>query len=147
MKYEKYHIEAFSSFLKYEFVSKGPNGHIRKQVIFRQTENARVYNLGFGDVDDESGEINDITVTNNNDSQKILATVGLTVLHFFEKNPDKYVFAIGSTQARTRLYRMGISNNLTEIAEKFEIFGYKGEKWENFKKETDYQAFLIRKIS
>ena len=147
MKYDKYHIETSSSFLKFEFVSKGPNGDIRKQVIFRQTDHADVFNLGFGDVDHNTGQINDITITNNNDSQKVLATVALTVLRFFEKNPDKYVFATGSTKSRTRLYKMGISSNLEEIKENFEVFGFDGIKWEAFRKERDYDAFLIRKIS
>jgi len=147
MKYEKYHIETSSSFLKFEFISKGPNGSIKKQVIFRQTDNANVYNLGFGDVDKTTGEINDVVITNNNDSQKVLATVALTVLRFFEKNPHKFVFAVGSTKSRTRLYRMGISNNLEEIKENFEVFGYNDAKWEVFSKEKDYEAFLIRKIS
>lgn len=146
MKYDKYHIEASSSYLKFEFISEGPQGNIKKQVIFRQTNNISVYNLGFGDVDDITGEISDSTISNNNDSQKVLATVALAVLHFFDKYPDKYVFATGSTKSRTRLYRMGISNNLEEIEGNFEVFGYNGTAWETFGRGRDYEAFLIRKI-
>jgi len=72
MKYEKYYIEASSSFLKYEFISNGPNGNVRKQVVFKQTENELVFNVGFGDVDDRTGDINDIVITNNNDYQAFL---------------------------------------------------------------------------
>ena len=71
----------------------------------------------------------------------------MTVVMFFENNPDKFVFATGSTESRTRLYRMGISNNLEEIRENFEVFGYQGNKWEIFAKGRDYEAFLIKKIS
>ncbi|HMH21572.1 MAG TPA: hypothetical protein VK563_07345 [Puia sp.] len=147
MKYERYHIESSSSFLKFEFISKGPKGNIKKQVIFRQTDDPDVYNLGFGDVDPDTGDINDIAVTNNNDSQKVLATVAWTVVSFFERNPGKFVFATGSTTSRTRLYRIGISTNLKEIQKDFEIFGYQGFKWEIFEPGKDYEAFLIRNIS
>lgn len=147
MKYEKYHIETSSSFLKFEFVSNGPKGNIKKQVIFRQTDNPEVFNLGFGDVDHKTGEINDVVISNNNDSQKVLATVALTVLRFFEKNQNKYVFATGSTSARTRLYKIGISNNLEEIKENFEVFGFNSKTWEVFERTGAYEAFLIRKIA
>jgi len=147
MKYEKYHIETSSSFLKFEFISKGPKGNIKKQVIFKQTDNPDVYNLGFGDIDPDTGEISDMAITNNNDSQKVLATVALTGLSFFEKHPGKFIFAIGSTKSRTRLYRIGLSTNLEEIQKDFEIFGYQGNSWESFEKERDYEAFHIRKKS
>ena len=148
MRHEKYHIETSSTSLKFEFVSNGPNGTIRKQVLFRQTDNPKVYNLGFGDVDEVTGEINDLSISNNNDSQKVLATVALTVVEFFERYPDKYVFASGSTQSRTRLYRIGISNNLEEIKKDFEIFGFnEHNRWDVFQKQANYDAFLIRKFS
>lgn len=148
MRHAKYHIETSSTSLKFEFVSNGPNGTIRKQVLFRQTNNPKVYNLGFGDVDEVTGEINDLSISNNNDSQKVLATVALTVTDFFERYPDKYVFATGSTKSRTRLYRIGISNNLEEIKKDFEVFGFnENNQWEVFQKRTNYDAFLIRKFS
>ncbi|ANI88949.1 hypothetical protein A9P82_06350 [Arachidicoccus ginsenosidimutans] len=145
MKNEKYYIESNSSLLRFEFFSEGPNGKIKKQVIFRQTDNPKVFNLGFGDVDIETGIISDIVITNNSDSKKVLATVALTVLKFFEKYPDKYVFATGSTPSRTRLYRIGISNNFEEISDFLEVFGYNGQDWEIFKKGKEYDAFLVRK--
>ena len=115
MQFEKYEIEASSSLLRFEFYSTGPKGKIKKQVAFKAFENnPNVFNIGFGDVD-KDGNINDLTITNNEDSQKVLATVVLTVLRFFEKYPNYYVYATGSTKARSRLYRMGISNNLAEI--------------------------------
>jgi len=68
MTHAKYHIETSLDFIKFEFVSKGPTGAIRKQVLFQQTNNLEVYNLGFGDVDEDTGEINDIAISNNNDT-------------------------------------------------------------------------------
>ncbi len=84
MKYDKYTVQASGSFLKYEFHSDGPRGLIAKQVLYKEfDEYAGVYNLGFGDLD-ASGKINDVVVTDNSDSEKVLATVALTVIKFFE---------------------------------------------------------------
>ena len=56
------------------------------------------------------------------------------------------VFATGSTKARTRLYRIGISNNLEEIQDDFEIFGLNGKKdWQPFQKQVEFEAFLVKR--
>lgn len=144
MKQDKYEISASSSFLRFEFYSVGPKGKVKKQIVFRAFEqNPNVFNIGFGDVD-EYGNINDLVVTGNDDKQKILATVALAVFNFFEKYPNYYVFATGSTKSRTRLYRIGIVNNLLEIENIFEIFGYLNNTWEVFEKGKDYEAFLVK---
>ena len=145
MKNEKYVVEASSSLLKFEFYREGPKGKIRKQIVFRAFENApTVFNLGFGDVD-ENERINDTVVTDNGDSKRVLSTVALTVLKFYEKHPGCYVYVTGSTTARTRLYRMGIAKNLLEIKVDFVVYGYINDTWEEFKERIDYQAFLLKK--
>ncbi len=134
-------------FLKiYEFVSEGPKGKIKKMVQFSETGTKDVYNLAFGDFDEESNTIDDFSVSNNGDSLKVLATVASTIYAFTEKYPNSWIFASGSTAVRTRLYRMGITNNLAEIKEDFNVYGLteKGE-WEDFIIGEDYDAFLICK--
>lgn len=129
----------------FEFFSEGSNGKIKKQVTFEPLEeNPLIYNLGFGDVD-ANGEINYTVTSNNGDSQKVLDTVVLTVLRFYEKYPDHWIFVIGTTESRTRLYRIGITNNLEEFKCKFHIFGLQHEVWELFEKGREYEAFLIKK--
>lgn len=145
MNYDIYPTEASSSLLQFQFCSEGPKGIIKKQINFQSfPDTPTVFNLAFGDADG-SGQINDTIVTDNNDSRKVLATVAITVYKFFEKHKDCSVFASGSTKARTRLYRMGITNNLNDIIKDFEVFGYIRETWEIFEKGRDYEAFLIRK--
>ncbi len=145
MKYDKYSIDSSSSFSKFEFHSEGPKGRVKKQVIFKAFNEApNVFNLGFGDVD-LNGEVNDTIVTNNNDSQKVLATVALTVYKFFEKHPDCFIYATGSTKERTRLYRMGISTNLDDILIDFDVYGYINDAWRIFEKGVNYEAFLIKR--
>ena len=104
-----------------------------------------IYNLAFGDYNEETEWIDDGEITNNNDSQKILATVASTIYVFTDKHPNVWVYATGSNSARTRLYRMGITTNLEEILLDFEVYGLQNDIWEGFKKETDYKAFLIKR--
>ena len=87
-----------------------------------------------------------MSVTNNGNSLKVLATVASTIYAFIEKHPNSWIVATGSTDARTRLYRMGITNNLVEISNDFYIFGYtKNEVWGEFIVGYDYEAFLVTK--
>ena len=107
MKFDKYSLKAEDSLTVFEFVSEGPNGLIRKIIHFQVTNQPDVYNLAFGDKNADTGEIDDLVISNNGDTDKVLATVVGALYAFFDKHPDAFVYATGSTQARTRLYRMG----------------------------------------
>ena len=146
MKHPKYNYRSESSLQFYEFISEGPKGLIKKMVIYTETTTENVYNLGFGDYDESTNKINDLSIINNGDSLKVLATVASTVYAFTERHPNSWILATGSTSVRTRLYRMGITNNLTEIEADFIVFGYtKNEEWEKFVVGEDYEAFLLTK--
>ncbi len=147
MHHERYEYRTERLALYYEFLSKGPKGEIKKMVEYNPTIIQNVYNLAFGDYDETSGGINDKSITNNSDSQKVLATVASTVYAFTEKYPEAWIYATGSTEVRTRLYRMGLTNNLTNISNDFHVFGLKEHGWEPFVVGEDYKAFLAtRKI-
>jgi hypothetical protein len=143
MKFPKYSYSTEDQLLYYEFTSVGPKGNIKKIVEYSPTSIENVYNLAFGDYDESTDGINDKSVTNNGDSQKVLATVTSTVYAFTGKYPNAWIHATGSTTVRTRLYRMGITNNLNEIANDFRIYGLKDDFWEEFVVGEDYEAFLI----
>jgi hypothetical protein len=127
----------------FEFVSEGPKGRFKKAVQYLETTTAGIYNLGFGDRNELTNEIDDLVVTNNGDSQKVLATVVKTLFVFTDHYPDAWIMATGSTLARTRLYRMGITNNLLLIEKDFHVFGLKGNSWVKFEKNGPYEAFLV----
>ena len=146
MNKPKYLYKTEELFTIYEFFSEGPKGRIKKIVEYTETSTQNVFNLGFGDYDEDSKSISDLSVTNNGDSLKILATVASTVYAFIEKHPNAYILATGSTNVRTRLYRMGITNNLAEIVEDFEVYGLTNKgNWVTFEIGEDYEAFLIKK--
>ena len=136
------------TFLKiYEFISVGPKGKVKKMVEYTETGTENVYNLAFGDYNEHSKSIDDSSITNNGDSLKVLATVASTVYAFTEKYPNAWIFATGSTNVRTRLYRMGITNNIEEIKTDFDVYGLtlNSNVWEEFIIGEDYEAFLITK--
>lgn len=126
------------------FESIGPKGNIVKLVQYTEMSIKGYYNLAFGDLDVKSRTINDSVITNNGDGIKVLATVVSTIYAFTGKYPEAYIFATGSSEARTRLYRMGITNNLEELKKDFYVFGLKNdETFESFIVGEDYLGFLI----
>jgi len=145
MKLPRYPLSSDDKLTTFEFTSEGPKGRISKIVQFTQTNLKDVYNLALGDKDHETGVIDDVAISNNNDSEKILATVVATVYAFTDKNPNAWVYATGSTATRTRLYRMGITKYLLEVKSDFDVFGELEDKWEPFKKGKNYLGFLVKR--
>ena len=88
MRNERYELETESDAMVFEFTSVGLKGRIPKLVIYSETNVADVYNLGFGDKDMETGDIDDMVITDNKDSPKVLATVASTVYAFTYKKID-----------------------------------------------------------
>ena len=129
--------------MTFEFTSVRPNGKIPKMVIYSKTNVRNLYNLAFGDKNINTGDIDDLMITNNEDSQKVLATVASTVYVFLNKYPEALIIATGSTKARTRLYQMGISKYLDDIIANFNVFGEKDGILHPFEKNIGYDAFLI----
>jgi hypothetical protein len=145
MKLDKYELKSGERLEVYEFVSVGPNGRIIKLVQYTATNYKDLYNLGFGDKNAHTGEIDDNVISNNGDSEKVLATVVATLYSFTDAHRNALVYATGSTKSRTRLYRMGITKYIEEIKIDFEIYGEIVDGWEEFKKDVDYEAFLVKR--
>ena len=144
MRYPRYDYLAEGELHYFEFTSIGPQGNVKKLVEFTKLNVDNIYNLAFGDYNEEKDEINDKIITNNGDSRKVLATVVSTVYAFTGKYPDSWIFATGSNEVRTRLYRMGISNNLDELKEDFYVYGMKNDEiFEEFIVGEDYIGFLV----
>lgn len=149
MKYERYELLLFSNdAFEFKFNSVGPKGEISIVVQFIKTDDPGVFNLAFGN-QLEDGCIDDLVTNGNYDRNKVLATVAVAVYEFTSRNPGIVIFFSGSTPARTRLYRMALTNNFTELSADFEIFGAnvgKSAFWvEKFEKGKDYFGFLIKR--
>lgn len=127
----------------FEFLSSGPKGSIKKVVQYAFYED-NIYNLGFGDWDEETQSIRDDVRSNNQDRDKVLATVAYTVFEFMKHHPGAVIYAQGSSDAKTRLYQMGVANNWLEIKQLFDVQGFFGGDWEPFRKGRNYQAFALK---
>jgi hypothetical protein len=145
MKLSKYPLASNNKLTTFEFISEGPKGLIYKLVQFHPTNLKDVYNLSFGDKDQITGDIDDTVISNNADSEKVLATVAATIYAFTDKYPDTWIYATGSTKSRTRLYRMGIAKFLSEVIEDFEVLGERNNEWEKFGKNIEYKGFLVKR--
>lgn len=145
MKIEKYSLKSESNFTVFEFISEGPNGLIRKLIQFQKTNQPNLYNLAFGDKNLETGELDDIVISNNGDNEKVLATVVDSLYAFFDKYPYASVYVTGSTSARTRLYRMGINRFYEEMVQDFILYGQVGNIFYEFEKDKDYTGFLTER--
>ena len=146
MKLDRYELKADEPLTTYEFLSEGPKGKIQKIIQFslvNQIDN--VYNLAFGDKNYLTGEIDDRIVTDNGDSEKVLATVVAAVYAFCDYFPDAWIYATGSTAARTRLYKMGINKYFDIVETDFEMYGQIQNEWEPYIKGKDYQTFVIQR--
>lgn len=145
MHLAKYQLKSEEGFTRFEFISEGPKGAIRKLIEFQRTFDPNTYNLAFGDKNSLSGGMDDLAVTNNGDTEKVLATVVSAVHTFLDYHPEAYVYAQGSTKARTRLYRMGITRYYEEIQRDFHVYGRVGEDFVDFEVGTDYEGFLAQR--
>lgn len=145
MKLPKYQLKSDEKLSSYEFISEGPNGRIVKWIQFTPINQNEIYNLAFGDISQVSGEIDDLIVSNNGDSEKVLSTVVSAVYAFCDKKPTAWIFVSGSTSSRTRLYQMGISKYLDYIKEDFFVYGMKEGEWEEFEIGKNYSSFLAQK--
>ena len=142
MHLERYEFEVKDD--KYTFFSQGPKGAIKKAVIYHKIQkNKPLYNLSFGDWNEEINWIDDRVITNNGDRQKILGTVATSVLHFMTENSNALILAMGSTPSRTRLYQMNIASYSALIFPLFKIEGFSGNNWHPFETGRNYSAFLL----
>ena len=140
-----YDLKANNNFLVFQFNSVGKKGLLSKLIIFTETNLKGFYNLAFGDLNVETGKINDNVVSNNGDMEKVLATVVAAVYAFTDQYPNAWVYATGSNKARTRLYRIGISKHLKSIKKDFYIYGELPHGWEVFKRNKSYEGFAVQR--
>jgi hypothetical protein len=87
--------------LTYLFISKGPNEiedvvKIIQYAYVQDFEGKPVFNLGFGDLELETGSISDDTMTGNGDVYRVFNTVLSTIPQFYEKYPEHILLVQGS---------------------------------------------------
>lgn len=145
MQIEAYKIIAAEDALTFEFDSISSSRVVRKVVVFgRFPDNPDVFNLALGDKLPD-GSVDDLARTNNNDMDKVMATVVQSLFLFFDRHPTSIVYFTGSTQARTRLYQIIIAKELAVAQHLFTISGLRNGTPEPFEPNQPYDAFLLQK--
>ncbi len=129
--------------MSYRFTSEGSQGIVEKLIIFQATHIKHVFNLAFGDINPKTGEIDDLIVTNNGDSEKVLITVATAVFEFTERYRNCLIYLKGSTSSRTRLYQMGITKYWQEISKDFVVLVERQGDWVTFEANLKCEAFLV----
>jgi hypothetical protein len=162
MTIEKYQTENDRDESRYTFTSVGKET-IEKIVVYQQfppikvaelglNEQLEVYNLAFGDRITGTDDFTDESISNNGDSDKVLATVINTIFDFWKHNPNTLVWFEGSDPEdqngikkglRTRLYQRKIERFIGDIEEEVYILGKYNNQLEEFVKGKKYDAFLI----
>lgn len=145
MNLDRYHYLISNDYQKYIFYSDGPRGRIKKVILYTKLlDDPLTYNLAFGD-ENAAGTIDDEVVSNNQDRDKVLATVASTIGLFCDHYGNHFIYAEGRTPVRTRLYQIGISRLWEEINMNFQVLGFINGDWEDFQHNVNYEAFLVKR--
>lgn len=147
MEWEIYELRKSADGLRYSFYSEGPRGRIRKVIKFQWMRElgSSTFNLAFGDSIEGSNEVNDRSISNNQDRLKVLHTVGAAAMLFLEDHPRSIILIRATTLPRARLYQMMISSIWKEIEQGFEVQGKHGPYWIPFIKGLNYSEFILYK--
>jgi hypothetical protein len=148
MNLDYYSYTANKNFTDFEFVSKGPRGSVKKVVQYEMgitEEGSLFFNLSFGDWNEVTQSIDDLAITNNEDTIKILSTIASTAIVFINKYGNCPINIKGSTPSRTRLYQMQICKYHDQVTKLFDIYGLSDTGWELFRKNKNYIRFVAVK--
>jgi hypothetical protein len=130
------------------FFSNGPSGRFELRTFITRVNNdprQDLFNMGFGVWNDALQMVDDKVQTRNGDFRRILGTIASISLHFLMKYPTAYLYAEGSTLARTRLYQREIANVLDEIPKDLSVYGFlKNDNiFVDFRKCINFDGFLL----
>jgi hypothetical protein len=143
-------IRSTTDYRIFRFVSEGRHGDLIKIVTFDEVENRPdTFNLALGTMQPD-GEIDFITISNNGDRNKILATVARIVAIFIEQHPGKNVYITGSDNRRTLLYQRAIAYGYNDLIQMFNIYGNTSTdspsgEFELFDRSRNYLGFLVER--
>ena len=145
MEQPSYPFRKFKRELLFEFESVSETKIIRKVIAYELVDETQmIFNLSLVDKN-ENGGVSDMVVSNNQDMEKVLATVIQTLPIFFADFENSRIYFSGSTPVRTRLYRIVIAKFYQDFERQYSIFGFINQAAEPFQEGRNYEAFLISK--
>lgn len=144
MNYDAYNLLATEEITRFQFQSTGKRGVFEKVISFSQIHE-NIYNLALLDYNPATGEESDLSVTDNGDLTKVLATTLKAIRLFLENYPDKLVYIKGSTKSRTRLYQISINKVYPFLKDDLIILGQQDAEWVEVEPNLSFESFLIAK--
>lgn len=144
---DTYALEREGNKLQFSFVSADSEGENRviKIIAYDIVKKHKVtyYNLGFGDLNTETMEVDDEAESNNGDMRKVLSTVVSTLPLFFELHPSKKVHLDDSTLLRKQYYHKLVRDYYRRITEHYVVEGCLDDIVEPFDVKKEYDFILI----
>lgn len=105
------------------------------------------FNLCLGDWNENQQIVDDSIISNNQDTEKVLASVADIIFQFTDRNPNAIIYIEGNTESRVRLYQIKINKYLNEIIAHFELFGLlKNLDLEPYSAGNKYLGFVGKRI-
>ncbi|MGC4035512.1 MAG: hypothetical protein QM764_06085 [Chitinophagaceae bacterium] len=138
------------SITRYEFVSIGPNGQIKKRIEFTPLRKRNYFNVAFGDVM-KNGRISDTVYSNNQDIVRIMATVVETMKDFLKENKAAKLVFTGSRDDRTAFYKNILGRYHKTLFANYTITALSKDENDNYQEvefdfavEKNYSLFIIK---
>lgn len=128
--------------VQFHFMSMGVQGQVERVISFQELRMAShcYYQLETRTLQGIDGAC---ALTGNGDKKRMLLTIACIILHYLQQYPHRYVFLMGHTEARTRLYQQSLLPLLQGAAAAPLVFGFNGLQWESFQPKQYYHAFII----
>ena len=141
MTHPFYDFTILNEALRFEFDSVGKR-IIPKVILFSVTDLSSIYSLTLANLLPD-GSLDDTTVSDNGDMEKVLATVLQCVIVFLNDHPNAIVAFSGSSISRTRLYQIAIARELQQAIDRFNVWGLTQDTVEPFERNKSYEGFLV----
>jgi hypothetical protein len=143
MNEPSYPFKRIEDRLTFSFESVSQEKTIQKLVEFRLFDDLNeLYNLALIDILPD-GTVSDLTVSNNQDMPKVLATVFQSIRLFFQTKPKAKILIQGSTASRTRLYQIAIVKYYNELEPIYNIWGFRGNNIQVFETGYNFEGFIV----
>ena len=141
---EYYPFESIIDDAHFIFKSKGNEGIVLKMVILSHIGQER-WNLGFGDLNLKTGDIDDAVMSDNHDAAKVMRTVAKAAYVFLETYPNRTVFIEPVDMKRKRFYNAVFQRYYKEVEPIFDLFGLIGEISEVYSPKIIYDFFELKR--
>ena len=150
MNNKQYDTESEDNLI-YTFISVGETEitkvikyeNINLNFINEDGKSFEIYNLGFGDINLETSEVDDKVVSNNNDASIVFNTVLNSIPKFIASRESVGVSVRGSDDKRHKIYHGYLTRNFERFKEDYSFYGIKEGRAESFQKNFIYDDIVI----